>query len=195
MSRLTCAVDIKWSRYHSTQARPAKQNAVESKLKSCAECLLISPMDLTRASHPPAAFKHLILISVDKVQFGNCRLFAADLFNTTLVLRKRHFTYRLISVHETLLRVASARCEAVNSARPAEGPPTASEATAEGPRAPARNTRTTPAITHGWVVLTETERFATRFTRHSAIICICTPAKILTTSSTITEWAYDILFE
>lgn len=33
----------------------------------------------------------------------------------------------------------------------------------EGPRASARNTRCIPTITHGWVVIKETERFVDKF--------------------------------
>lgn len=45
----------------------------------------------------------------------------ADLFNTTLILRKRHFTYRLIAVQKALLREERARCKAGISASHAEG--------------------------------------------------------------------------
>lgn len=51
-------------------------------------------------------------------------MFIADLFNTALVLRKRHFTYRLIAVHEALLQTA--RWTALISASLAEGLPRAS---------------------------------------------------------------------
>lgn len=47
-------------------------------------------------------------------------MFIGDLFNTTLVLRKRHFTYRLIAVRGALLR-AELRRKALISASLAEG--------------------------------------------------------------------------
>lgn len=50
-------------------------------------------------------------------------MFAADLFNTTLVLRKWHFTYRLIAVREALLQAA--QWKALISASLAEGLPRA----------------------------------------------------------------------
>lgn len=112
-----------WSWHDNTQAKQAKQNAVESKLKSFAKCLSILHTHLTRASHPPAAFKHLILIYTDKEHFGNWPVFVSDLFSTTLVLRKRHFTYRLIAVHDALFQAA--RWKALISASLAEGLPRA----------------------------------------------------------------------
>lgn len=112
-----------WSWHDNTQAKQAKQNAFESKLKSFAKCLSILHTHLTRASHPPAAFKHLILIYTDKGHFGNWPVFVGDLFNTTLLLRKRHFTYRLIAVHEALL--VATRWKALISASLAEGLPRA----------------------------------------------------------------------
>lgn len=122
--RITLHADeMVWSWHDNTQAKQAKQNAVESKLKSFAKCLSILHTNLTRASHPPAAFKHLILICTDKAHFRNCPMFATDLFNTTLVLRKWHFTYRLIAVHEALLQAA--QWKALISASLAEGLPRA----------------------------------------------------------------------
>lgn len=85
------------------------------------ECLFILHRHLTRASHPPAAFKHLILINADKEHFENWTTCIADLFNTTLILRKRHFTYRLIAVQKALLREERERCKSDISARHAEG--------------------------------------------------------------------------
>lgn len=43
---------------------------------------------LTRASHPPAAFKHLILISTDKKHLGNRLVFVADLFEHNTRIEK-----------------------------------------------------------------------------------------------------------
>lgn len=85
------------------------------------ECLFILHRHLTRASHPPAAFKHLILINADREHFENWPMCIADLFNTTLILRKRHFTYRLIAVQKTLLREERERRKAGISASHAEG--------------------------------------------------------------------------
>lgn len=149
---------MEWSWYHKTQARQAKQNAVESKLKSRAECLFIWRRHLTRASHPPAVFKHLILISTDKGTSTLRRSLGLSVVycNTTLESRKRHFTYRLIAVHGALLRASSPR-EAHISASPAEV--YRQSVVVEGPRASARNTRGIPTITHGWAALEETDRF------------------------------------
>lgn len=85
-----CFKPVKWNDRDTMirKVRQAKQNAVESKLKSCAGCLFISLTHLTRASHPPAAFKHLILINTDKEHF-EYRCLLLIYFNTTLELRKR----------------------------------------------------------------------------------------------------------
>lgn len=133
--------------YNKTQARQAKQNAVESKLKSCAGCLFY----LAYASHPgkPSSGRFQAP-HFNKYRQPNTSEIAWCLLliylNTTLVSRKRHFTYRLIAVHEALLRPSL--WKAFNSASLAEGLRRLS-VVVEGPRASARNRRGIPTITHG----------------------------------------------
>lgn len=115
---------MEWSWYNETHARQAKQNAVKSKLKSCAGCLFILHTHLTRASHPPAAFKHLILISIDKEHFVNSSVFDVDLFehNTGIEKAALHLSIN----RGTRSIVTSITVEGVHSASLAEGLPRAS---------------------------------------------------------------------
>lgn len=149
---------MEWLCYNKMQARQAKQNTVKSKLKSCVGCLFILHTHLTRASHPRAAFKHLILIVPITNTSEIARYLLPIYLNTTLVLRKRHFTYRLIAVHEALLRPSLRK--AFISASPAEGLLRASRLG----RGPARTRPEQTRYSNNyprWVGLAETDRFWT----------------------------------
>lgn len=125
---------MEWSWYHKTQARQAKQNAVESKLKSCAECLFIWRRHLTRASHPPAAFKHLILISTNEEHSDRWFILTQHLFaKAALHLSINRGTRSIV----TSACVGAAACVC----SPGGGLPAASWLRA---RAPARNRRSIP---------------------------------------------------